>query len=349
MSNKLRVVHYLNQFFGQIGSEESADISPQEYTGAIGPAIAVNKELDNKGEVVATVICGDNYFAENIEIAGNIILSMIKKYSPDIVIAGPAFNAGRYGLACGDICKRVKSELGIPAITAMYKENPGVELYKKDVIIARTGDTATSMKTAIKDMINIGLKLIEGNTLAPNADNYFPQGYKRNIILDKTGAQRAVDMLLAKINGDEFISEVRLPEFDRVPEAPSITDLSKSIIALVTDGGLYPAGNPDKIESASATKYGKYLIKDKDELKREDYEVHHRGYNKYYIEEDPNRLVPVDVMREIEKEGRIGSLFPYYFSTTGVVTTLDNARKIGKNIARELKEAGVNAVILTST
>ena len=32
---------------------------------------------------------------------------MVKKYNPDLFIAGPAFNAGRYGVACGDICKTV--------------------------------------------------------------------------------------------------------------------------------------------------------------------------------------------------------------------------------------------------
>jgi len=41
-----------------------------------------------------------------------------------LVIAGPAFNAGRYGTACGAICAAVQQELKIPAVTAMFPEIP---------------------------------------------------------------------------------------------------------------------------------------------------------------------------------------------------------------------------------
>ena len=97
-------------------------------------------------------------------------------------------------------------------------------------------------------------------------------------------------------------------------------DLKNSIIALTTDGGLYPKGNPDKVESAGATKYGKYSIEGIEKLNSTEYEVCHRGYDNSCINEDPNRLVPVDVMSDFVKEGLIGSLYPYYFSTTGAVS-----------------------------
>ncbi len=48
---------------------------------------------------------------------------MVKKYNPDVFIAGPAFNAGRYGVACGTIATAVQEELGIPSLTGMYVEN----------------------------------------------------------------------------------------------------------------------------------------------------------------------------------------------------------------------------------
>ena len=35
---KLRVVCYLNQFFGQIGGEDKAGVGPQVLAGAIGAA-----------------------------------------------------------------------------------------------------------------------------------------------------------------------------------------------------------------------------------------------------------------------------------------------------------------------
>ena len=92
---KLRVVHYLNQFFGQEGLEEQADISFILKKGPVGPGVALQEILGEKGEVIATLICGDNYFAENTDEASEEGLKLITIYEPDFLIAGPAFEAGR--------------------------------------------------------------------------------------------------------------------------------------------------------------------------------------------------------------------------------------------------------------
>jgi glycine reductase len=60
-------------------------------------------------------------------------------------------------------------------------------------------------------------------------------------------------------------------------------------------------------------------------------------------------LVPVDVMRDLEKEGVIGKLHEKFYSTAGAVCVVENIRKMGQAIAKELKEEGVSGVILTST
>ncbi len=67
------------------------------------------------------------------------------------------------------------------------------------------------------------------------------------------------------------------------------------------------------------------------------------------MNEDPNRLVPLDAARALEREGRIGRLYEHFVSTTGVGNPLDNSRRLGREIAEHLKDAGVDAVILTST
>ena len=69
MAQALRIVHYLNQFFGGIGGEDKASEGPQLKEGLIGPGRAVQDVLKERGEVVATVICGDNYFVERTEEA----------------------------------------------------------------------------------------------------------------------------------------------------------------------------------------------------------------------------------------------------------------------------------------
>ena len=98
---KLRVVHYINQFYGGIGGEEMADYKPEVRLEPIGPGLALKGALGEDAEIVATIICGDSYFNENLETAKAEVLQMVKDHNPDLFIAGPAFNAGRYGVAAG--------------------------------------------------------------------------------------------------------------------------------------------------------------------------------------------------------------------------------------------------------
>lgn len=65
--DKIRVVHYINQFFAQIGGEEKADYAPEYREGAVGPGLALNAAFKGEAEIVGTVICGDSYFNENLE------------------------------------------------------------------------------------------------------------------------------------------------------------------------------------------------------------------------------------------------------------------------------------------
>ena len=137
-SEPLRVVCYVNQFFGQIGGEEKAGIGPQVMNGAVGAARAVQQALGDGGTVVATVNCGDNYAVEQGERAVAELLTLVAAARPDLVIAGPAFLAGRYGVACGALCVAVQAQLGIPAVTGMQPENPGVDLYRRRVYVVQT-------------------------------------------------------------------------------------------------------------------------------------------------------------------------------------------------------------------
>ncbi|MDD2295943.1 MAG: glycine/betaine/sarcosine/D-proline family reductase selenoprotein B, partial [Eubacteriales bacterium] len=96
--NQIKVVHYLNQFFAQIGGEEKANIPPGIKEGPIGPGMAFQAALGDNAKMVATIYCGDSYFNENTEASIEAILMMIREQKPDLVICGPAFNAGRYGV-----------------------------------------------------------------------------------------------------------------------------------------------------------------------------------------------------------------------------------------------------------
>jgi glycine reductase complex component B subunit gamma len=346
----LRVVHYLNQFFGGMGGEEKAEAGPQVREGLLGPGMAIQKALGEAGKVVATVTCGDNYFAENIERASGEVCELIRAFRPDLLIAGPAFNAGRYGIACGAVCQAAIHELKIPAVTGMHSENPGVDLYRLEVYILSTQESVKGMNEAVSGMVKLGLRLAAGEKIGrPSEEGYFPRGLLVNEVSERSGAERVVSMLLRKLAGQPFESEVPRPAYDRVTPAPGVRELSRAKIALLTDGGLVPRGNPDRIEARTATRFGKYPISGKEALSPEGYEVSHVGYDSVFVKQDPNRLVPVDVMREFEKEGRIGELHGEFYSTTGVANVVETMSRMGRSIAGELKAEGVSGVILTST
>lgn len=348
--SKVRVVHYINQFFAGIGGEEKADVKPEIREGAIGPGVALKAVFKDEAEIIATVICGDSYFNENIEEVQAEILEMVKQYNPDLFIAGPAFNAGRYGVACGAISKAVKEGLNIPVVTAMYPENPGADLYKKDLLIVETGNSAATMRKAAPQLAGLALKLARGEEIGdPQSEGYIPRGIRKNIFMEEIGAKRAVDMLVRKINGQSFDTEYPMPEFDNVTPNPAVKDMSKAKIALVTSGGIVPKGNPDHIESSSASKYGKYDISGVQDLTADSHETAHGGYDPVYANQDPDRVLPVDVMRDLEKEGKIGELYRYYYATVGNGTSVANAKAYAAQLSKDLLTDGVNAVILTST
>ena len=344
-----RVVHYINQFFANIGGEEMAHVPPELRQGFVGPGMAFNQAWKGEAEIVSTIVCGDSYFAEHEKEAKTQVLEWVKAAKPDLFIAGPAFNAGRYGYACANVCQAVQDELGIPVLTGMYEENPGADL-KEKVLIVATANSAAGMRKAAPTMAKLALKLMKGEKLGASCeDGYMPNGIRRNFFEKERGAKRAVDMLLKKLNDQPFTTEYPMPSFDRVAPEKAIKDLSKATIALCTSGGIVPKGNPDHIESSSASHYGEYCIAGVDNLTEAGYETAHGGYDPVYANADADRVLPVDVLREFEREGKIGKLHDYFYTTVGNGTAVASAKKFAAEYAQKLLNAGVHAVIMTST
>ena len=343
-----RVIHYINQFYAGIGGEEKADHQPEIREGIVGPGMAFKAAFKGEAEIVATVVCGDSYFASNMDEAASEILEMMRKYEPDAFIAGPAFNAGRYGTACGAMCAAVSKEFGIPVISGMYPENPGVEMYKKSAWIIETPDSAIGMRKAVPAMAKLALKLLKGETV-DKTDGYIERGIRKNVFFEKLAAERCVDMFVSKLRGEPFETEYKMPVFDRVDPQPAVKDMAHATIALVTSGGICPKGNPDHIEASSASKFGEYDITGVMNLTSETYCTAHGGYDATYADQDADRVLPVDVLRDLEREGVIGKLHNKFYATVGNGTSVANAKKFGAEIVNRLVNDGVTAVILTST
>ena len=77
-------------------------------------------------------------------------------------------------------------------------------------------------------------------------------------------------------------------------------------------------------------------------------EIAHGGYTPVYGTNNGNRVVPVDAMLELEKEGYIGSFYREVFVTVGNSMSVTRAEEFGEGIALTLKERGIEGAILTS-
>lgn len=347
---KIKVVHYVNQFYAGIGGEEKADITPELREGTVPTGDALNKAWAGEAEITHTIVCGDSYFGENMDKASAEIMEMVKSVGADMFIAGPAFNAGRYGVACGTIATNVKNTLGIPVLTGMYVENPGVDMYKTQIYIVATKDSGAGMRDAIKKMAPLALKLARNEKIeASCVEGYIPNGVRVNLFEKECGAVRAVKMLIAKLNDKPYVTEFPMPDFDRVEPNPAVLDMSKATVALCTSGGSVPKGNPDRIESSSASHYGEYDITGVMSMDGEHWETAHGGYDPVYINEDGNRCLPVDVLREMEASGRIGKLHNKFYSTVGNGTAVLSSKAFAEEYAKKMVDDGVDCVIMTST
>lgn len=345
----LRVVHYLNQFFGQIGGEEHAHVDVQVKEGPVGPGLALNAQLGQAGEVVATVICGDNTMAEDLERKSAAAAELAGRYHPDLVIAGPCFAAGRYGMACGAVCKTVQERLGIPAVTGIADNNPAVDVYRSHVFMVPVGISVARTRQAIQAMTGVALALADGRW--PEKGSILPRGVRELTLKEETGAARAVEMLADVLAGREAETELPLPRFDCVEPAPALKDLTNASIVLATEGGLTPRGNPDRIEMSMATKFGCYSLTGREEIDADLFTVSHGGFDNTAARENPNRILPLDVVRELERENVIGKVADCFYTTAGNATSVENATRFGRSMAEDIrKRFGENVgVVFTST
>jgi betaine reductase len=340
----MTVVHYLNQFFAGLGGEEAAGLEPVRLEGPQGPGRA----LAAAGLVPdVTIACGDDRFGEHESESLAVLLGWLQELRPAVLVCGPAFGSGRYGYACG-VLAREAGRRGIPVVTGMTPDSPGVMAAEGAAYVVPTGSNVASMRTVMPTIADIASRLARGEAVgSADEEGYLPRRQRRNVRVGRSGAARAVDLVLAKLSGD-IRTEVA-PSGGSVPPPPPVADMATVTLALVTEAGCVPQGNPDRLPTRHANVWLRYPLDGVTSLTPDAYVSVHAGFDTTAANEDPNRLVPLDAVRELEAEGVFGALHGMFYTTSGVDTPVATAMKFGQEIAAELREAKVGAVILTGT
>ena len=349
MAEGIRVVHFVNQFFGGLGGEEKANIAVEVRRGPVGPGRALEQALGDSGSIVASVIGGDNYVSEHRADALASMREALQQWRPAVVVAGPAFDAGRYGVACGEIC-RLAAQLGVPAVTGMYPLNAAVEMFRRDAFIVPTSINAAGMASALASMAHLVRKLGSAQPVgAAETDGYLGRGIRVPGRRAEPAHRRAVAMLHARLRGESFVTELPVHAAEAVTPAAPVVDLARTTLALITTGGLVPKGNPNRLNAAASRDWFRYSMEGLDALSATDWDCVHRGFYTAIVKQNPNYILPLHVVRQLERERVIGRVYPWFFSTSGVGTPDSFAKPMGRAMASQVQQAGVAAALLVAT
>jgi glycine reductase complex component B subunit gamma len=347
--SRVTIAHYLNQFFAGIGGEDAADLPVRVLPEATGPGRLLQRHLGDRGAIVATIVGGDNYVNEHQTEALRSVREALERLRPAALVAGPAFNAGRYGAACAVVGQLATRELSIPSVAAMYPENPGARL-SKDVVVVPTGADPSSMDAAMAQVARLGLKLGAGEPLGPaGEEGYLPRGIRRPSLRERPGYERALAMLRARLHGEPYQSEMHVVDYDAVAPAPPLADPATATLALITTGGIVPKGNPDRLVRGGSKSWYRYSLAGLDRLDAGDWDCVHRGFYIEMVKANPNYVLPLHTLRQLERGRGVGALYPWFFSTSGVGTAVVDARRMGEQMASELRTAGVDGALLVAT
>lgn len=345
----MHILHYLNQFFVGKGAEEAANLPFGILKGPKGPGIPLQNLLGKNFIIEHTMFSGDNWASENVTQFEDRVRTEFTAKKPDLIIAGPAFNAGRYGITCGLVCKIAKS-MGVPSITSMFSENPGVLSYRKEVLILKSSEDVKGMGNALELLSKIAEKLLRGETLGPALEEgYIPRFIRREGNRYASASVRGTDMLIKRIKGEDWETELLLEDRQIIEPAQPIKNIKSAKLALITSGGLVPKGNPEKQVRANSGKWWKYSIDGLQSLEPSEWESIHRGFFVGVTNDNPNYVLPLDVIRNFESEGMLSDVHNNAISVSGVGTHVADSQNIGSDMAKYLKNENVNCALLVAT
>jgi glycine reductase complex component B subunit alpha and beta len=207
-----------------------------------------------------------------------------------------------------------------------------------------TGKITTTPADIIETMNQLGSQC---NKCVQDPNDWNQMGDRTNVVVEKTGAERAVKMLVDQMAGKPVKTEVLFSKYPPLKPAPVI-DVSKSKIALISTSGLWKRDTP-QFEGTKATTFTPVNIKGLSSFSKKEWSVLGGGYDNSYGKEDPHRMMAIEELRQLEKEGKIGKIADTMYTTKGLDNNWGDMINIGQGILAMLKAEGVDGVIAVST
>jgi glycine/betaine/sarcosine/D-proline reductase family selenoprotein B len=104
----------------------------------------------------------------------------------------------------------------IPAVTGMSEESVG--LYRDALLYRRFQHQRCQERDVLVKMADLGKKLVNKSAIGlPTEEGYLRRGLLRDQVVEQPAAKRLNDMLVAKVKGEPFESEMLPTSFESVP------------------------------------------------------------------------------------------------------------------------------------
>ena len=206
------------------------------------------------------------------------------------------------------------------------------------------------MEGALATMARGIMKLAGGLAMGPaSKEGYISRGIRVVRVVSKSGAKRAVDMMLDKVAGRPYTTEVPIEILEKIPSAQRIVNLKDAHLVLASTTGVHAARNPYGFKSTYNTQWAKYPIDKLNSLTAEEWMIIHGGYDISHASHNPNYVAPLEMCREMEGEGKFARLNPSLYATTGNIAPILAMQAVGREMCSDMKAEGVDGVLLVST
>ena len=117
----------------------------------------------------------------------------------------------------------------------------------------------------------------------------------------------------------------------------------------MTSGAIVPRGNPDRFKRCSDTKWARYSLAGLEALSPDAFECVHGGFYNQMASDNPNLVLPLDAVRELQREGAFGRLVDFYCSTTGTTSGSSTAGATGPRSRPPSSRERADGVLLVCT